>query len=56
MRVADETGLVFHVHHYPPGTSKWNTPAPSLRGVAEQAVLDLVWPLSGVFSRTRGNL
>jgi hypothetical protein len=21
---ADETGLVIHVHHYPPGTSKWN--------------------------------
>jgi hypothetical protein len=21
---ADETGLVLHVHHYPPGTSKWN--------------------------------
>jgi hypothetical protein len=23
-RFADETGLVIHVHHYPPGTSKWN--------------------------------
>jgi hypothetical protein len=23
-RLADETGLVIHVHHYPPGTSKWN--------------------------------
>ena len=22
--IADETGLVLHVHHYPPGTSKWN--------------------------------
>jgi hypothetical protein len=22
--VADETGLVLHVHHYPPGSSKWN--------------------------------
>jgi DDE family transposase len=22
--VADETGLVLHVHHFPPGTSKWN--------------------------------
>jgi hypothetical protein len=21
---ADETGLVLHIHHYPPGTSKWN--------------------------------
>jgi Rhodopirellula transposase DDE domain len=21
---ADETGLALHVHHYPPGTSKWN--------------------------------
>lgn len=21
---ADETGLILHVHHYPPGTSKWN--------------------------------
>jgi hypothetical protein len=21
---ADETGLLIHVHHYPPGTSKWN--------------------------------
>jgi len=21
---ADETGLTIHVHHYPPGTSKWN--------------------------------
>ena len=21
---ADETGLLLHVHHYPPGTSKWN--------------------------------
>jgi hypothetical protein len=23
-RLADETGLILHVHHYPPGTSKWN--------------------------------
>ena len=23
-KFADETGLVVHVHHYPPGTSKWN--------------------------------
>lgn len=23
-RFADESGLVLHVHHYPPGTSKWN--------------------------------
>ena len=23
-RFADDTGLVIHVHHYPPGTSKWN--------------------------------
>ncbi len=23
-RFADETDLVLHVHHYPPGTSKWN--------------------------------
>ena len=23
-RLADESGLVLHVHHYPPGTSKWN--------------------------------
>ena len=23
-KFADETGLVIHVHHYPPGTSKWN--------------------------------
>jgi hypothetical protein len=23
-RLADETGLVIGVHHYPPGTSKWN--------------------------------
>ena len=23
-QLADETGLVLHVHHYPPGTSKWN--------------------------------
>jgi hypothetical protein len=23
-RLADETGLELHVHHYPPGTSKWN--------------------------------
>jgi hypothetical protein len=23
-RFADATGLVVHVHHYPPGTSKWN--------------------------------
>ena len=22
-RLADETGLTLHVHHYPPGTSKW---------------------------------
>lgn len=22
--VADERGLVLHIHHYPPGTSKWN--------------------------------
>ena len=25
-KLADETGLVIHVHHYPPGTSKWNNP------------------------------
>jgi hypothetical protein len=23
-RFADEAGLVLHIHHYPPGTSKWN--------------------------------
>ena len=23
-KLADATGLVIHVHHYPPGTSKWN--------------------------------
>jgi hypothetical protein len=23
-RFADETGLALNVHHYPPGTSKWN--------------------------------
>lgn len=23
-KLADETGLVLHVHHFPPGTSKWN--------------------------------
>lgn len=23
-KFADETGLIIHVHHYPPGTSKWN--------------------------------
>ena len=23
-KLADETGLVLHVDHYPPGTSKWN--------------------------------
>ncbi len=23
-KLADETGLVLHRHHYPPGTSKWN--------------------------------
>jgi len=23
-RLADETGLALNVHHYPPGTSKWN--------------------------------
>ena len=23
-KLADETGLVIHVHHYPPRTSKWN--------------------------------
>jgi hypothetical protein len=23
-KLADETGLSLHVHHYPPGTSKWN--------------------------------
>ena len=23
-RLADDTGLTFHVRHYPPGTSKWN--------------------------------
>jgi hypothetical protein len=26
-KLADETGLVLHVHHYPPGTSKWRCPA-----------------------------
>ena len=23
-KFADETGIELHVHHYPPGTSKWN--------------------------------
>jgi hypothetical protein len=23
-KLAEQTGLVLHVHHYPPGTSKWN--------------------------------
>jgi Rhodopirellula transposase DDE domain len=23
-KLADETGLTIHVHHYPPGTSEWN--------------------------------
>jgi len=23
-KLADDTGLVIRVHHYPPGTSKWN--------------------------------
>ena len=23
-KLADETGITLHVHHYPPGTSKWN--------------------------------
>jgi len=23
-KLADDTGLTIHVHHYPPGTSKWN--------------------------------
>ncbi|MGI3212808.1 ISAzo13 family transposase [Roseovarius tibetensis] len=23
-KLANETGLIVHVHHYPPGTSKWN--------------------------------
>jgi len=23
-KLADQTGLIIHVHHYPPGTSKWN--------------------------------
>jgi hypothetical protein len=23
-KLADKTGLIVHVHHYPPGTSKWN--------------------------------
>ena len=23
-KLADENGLILHVHHYPPGTSKWN--------------------------------
>ena len=23
-RLADETGLTLNIHHYPPGTSKWN--------------------------------
>jgi len=23
-KLADESGLMIHVHHYPPGTSKWN--------------------------------
>ena len=23
-KFADTTGLILHVHHYPPGTSKWN--------------------------------
>ena len=23
-KFADATGMIVHVHHYPPGTSKWN--------------------------------
>jgi hypothetical protein len=23
-KLADDTGLTLHIHHYPPGTSKWN--------------------------------
>ena len=23
-KLADETGIIVNVHHYPPGTSKWN--------------------------------
>ncbi len=25
-KFADATGMIVHVHHYPPGTSKWNNP------------------------------
>jgi hypothetical protein len=38
-KLADETGLVIHVHHYPPGTSKWNKACPREGGGRAPAVL-----------------
>ena len=38
-KLADETGLVIHVHHYPPGTSKWNKACPREGGDRAPAVL-----------------
>jgi hypothetical protein len=38
-KLADETGLVLHVHHYPPGTSKWNKACPREGGDRAPPVL-----------------
>jgi Rhodopirellula transposase DDE domain len=38
-RLADETGLAIHVHHYPPGTSKWNKACPREGGDRAPPVL-----------------
>ena len=38
-KFADDTGLVIHVHHYPPGTSKWNKACPREGGDRAPAVL-----------------
>src|SRR6266403_3032555 len=47
-KLADETGLMLHVHHYPPGTSKWASTAcfaTSRRlGVGDHS--SIAWPWS----------
>ena len=56
-KLADETGLVLHVHHYPPGTSKWNKACPREGGDRAPPVLsyhaELAWPTADGSSRHR---
>ena len=46
-KLADETGLMLHVHHYPPGTSKWNKIercSPASRRDANGNHSSITWP------------